>query len=138
MKELSDKEIAKREKQLAIDRIEADIENKSSELNNMTYNFAQNERRLVLLEKERVIFKDVGELIANNEGKDKQWENLDEFWVYQARLQRVMDENKQINYEDTKRKLLHAQKNIKKQLEITPTNILMQKQELEELKRKQE
>ncbi len=138
MKELSPKELAKREKQLKVDRLEADIENKESELDNMQYNYSQNERRLVLLEKERIIFKNVGELIANNEGKDKPWEDQEDFWVYQTQLQRVMDENKQIGYEDTKRKLIHAQKNIKTQLTILPTNILMQKKELEELKRTKE
>ena len=138
MKELSPKEIAKREKKLKINRLEADIENKASELDNMQYNYSQNEKRLVLLEKERVIFKKVGELIANNEGKNKLWEDQEDFWKYQAQLQRVMDENKQISYEDTRRKLIHAQKNIKIQLEVTPEIILDQKKELEEIKRKQE
>lgn len=117
--------------------VEKDIKNKEREIENKEYNINNIKAEMVDIQKEKVIFANISEIMLkryekHDEKKEYKWEFNPTFWKY-SREKQIIDNNRRFRkYDDDLRNYGEMLRKYEEQLEDLKESLKIQKKELEE------
>lgn len=144
---MDEKEMEIKTAEFQLQATERDIENKNRELDDFKYRIVLADKRIEAIEKEKVIFKKIAELMLNNYGRvegkvEHLWELKPEYWELMKEKQVLDNEQKFMTFEteirQLKRQKISAEEQIdgiEQALVLDKDTLETQKKQIEELKK---